>query len=144
MTRCPGSHTVQMVDWMPDDNPSVELDGKPYPGASVCISCNYGILLIKGSVHPAVSGTGFEGFAGTLRVHSLPKPERKNVLGDNKRETTYKNCSYEGCENKLPNHAWGRIKAEGWFQQRDGNIWCPDHIPEWVEEWRKKRDATDS
>ncbi len=58
--RCRGSGTDQMVDWFPDDD---------YPGASVCIGCSYGVLLRKGSVEPAVSNSGFQGYSGTLRVH---------------------------------------------------------------------------
>jgi hypothetical protein len=54
-------------------------------------------------------------------------------------ETTYKKCNNEGCENKLPNHAWGRIKATDWFQQKDGTIWCPDHHPAWVAAWRARQ-----
>src|SRR5215211_5237697 len=51
-------------------------------------------------------------------------------------------CSSEGCENKFRDSGrWSHIKAvdAGWFIQKDGTKWCPDHIPEWVEEWRKKK-----
>lgn len=67
--RCSQSGKVQMLAWLPDDRPSVELDGKPYPGAVVCLGCSKGILVRKGSVHPAISESGFEGFAGTVKVH---------------------------------------------------------------------------
>jgi len=53
--------------------------------------------------------------------------------------TTYTTCSGEGCAERLADHAWGRIKADGWFQQKDGTIWCPEHIPDWVAEWRARR-----
>ena len=69
VTKCEGSGTVQMVDWYPDDTEA--FDGKPYPGASVCIYCSYGVLLIRGSIHKAISGSGREGSAGKLRVHYI-------------------------------------------------------------------------
>ena len=34
---------------------------------------------------------------------------------------------------------WVMIKAhsEGWYEQKDGTVWCPDHRPEWApKEWR--------
>ncbi len=55
-------------------------------------------------------------------------------------DTTYTKCAEPGCEAKLPNHAWGRIKASpDWFEQRDGTIWCPDHHPAWVADWRARQ-----
>lgn len=50
-------------------------------------------------------------------------------------------CSEPNCDNKFKNHAWGQIKADDWFHQKNGDHWCPEHIPEWVEEWRAKRAA---
>lgn len=50
------------------------------------------------------------------------------------------NCEEPGCVNWIPDDQWRKIKAEGWFQMKDGTIFCPEHIPEWVAEWRKKRD----
>lgn len=67
ITKCDGSGGIQMVDWDPDD--LITVNGKPYPGASVCIYCSYGVLLARGSVHKAVSQAGFEGTAGKLRTH---------------------------------------------------------------------------
>lgn len=43
-----------------------------------------------------------------------------------------------GCDTQIPNHRWGKIKAEGWLFRKDGTAWCPDHLPEWVVEWRKQ------
>lgn len=44
------------------------------------------------------------------------------------------------CEAKIKNHAWGRIKAEGWFFSRDPDrAYCPNHIPSWVAEWRARK-----
>jgi len=48
-------------------------------------------------------------------------------------------CDHPGCEAKIKNHAWGKIRAEGWFFQRNGKAYCPDHLPEWVDKWRGKR-----
>lgn len=49
-------------------------------------------------------------------------------------------CDQPECETKVKNHAWGYIKAEGWFFSRDGERgYCPEHVPAWVSEWRKKR-----
>jgi hypothetical protein len=47
-------------------------------------------------------------------------------------------CAHPGCTATIPNHAWGRIKSD-WFQQKDGLIWCTQHIPEWVAEWRARK-----
>ena len=48
-------------------------------------------------------------------------------------------CSQADCDATVKNHRWGKIKAEGWFFQRDGQAWCPTHVPEWVAEWRANR-----
>jgi hypothetical protein len=48
-------------------------------------------------------------------------------------------CSEPTCDKTIKNHMWGKIKAEGWFFQKDDKQWCPDHIPDWVEEWRARR-----
>jgi hypothetical protein len=48
-------------------------------------------------------------------------------------------CSFEGCTNAIKDHLWGHIKAEGWFFKRNGDAWCPDHIPAWVAKWRKNK-----
>ena len=55
-------------------------------------------------------------------------------------EYKFKRCSAEGCENKFDDHKGGAMKAqrEGWFMQKDGTAWCPDHTPDWVEGWRKR------
>lgn len=46
-------------------------------------------------------------------------------------------CDHQDCEATHPNHAWGRIRAEGWFHQKDGQAYCPEHVPAWVEAWRE-------
>lgn len=48
-------------------------------------------------------------------------------------------CAEEGCTEEIANHKWAKIRAVGWFQQKDGKAWCPKHTPEWVEAWRKNR-----
>lgn len=60
--RCEQSGQVQMLSWQPD---------KDYPGAVVCLGCSYGVLIKKGSDHPATSQAGFEGTAGTVLAHDV-------------------------------------------------------------------------
>ena len=59
MRKCPGSGQEQMLDWIPDGD---------YPGAAVCGTCSFGVLVRKGA-RKATSQAGFEGLAGILRVH---------------------------------------------------------------------------
>lgn len=49
-------------------------------------------------------------------------------------------CNAEGCDASYPRHRWGAITAydSGWFAQKEGITWCPEHIPEWVKPWRAK------
>lgn len=62
--------------------------------------------------------------------------ERDGSMSSDTGSTT---CAHEGCEESIPNHKWARIKSGGWFEQLNGDVWCPNHIPEWVDEWRKKK-----
>lgn len=51
-------------------------------------------------------------------------------------------CMKDECEKTLTygNHRWDKIRGEsGWFLQRTGENWCPDHHPEWVTEWRARK-----
>lgn len=50
-------------------------------------------------------------------------------------------CSEPGCDATRKNHQWGAIKAHaaGWFEQKDGQSWCPEHTPPWVAAWREGR-----
>lgn len=50
-------------------------------------------------------------------------------------------CAWPGCEAQYKDHRWGSIKAHaaGWFIQKDGTAWCPDHVPDWVEAWRARK-----
>jgi hypothetical protein len=38
-------------------------------------------------------------------------------------------------------HHWGQQKAqnEGWFFQKNGDTFCPEHVPAWVGPWRASR-----
>lgn len=45
-------------------------------------------------------------------------------------------CSIEGCPASVADHYWGKVKAIGWFFMRDGTAYCPEHLPEWLAEWR--------
>jgi hypothetical protein len=58
-----------------------------------------------------------------------------------KPKTLHRKCSREGCEKTYPVHRWGAIRAgaDGWFLQRNGDAWCPEHHPEWVAEWRTRQ-----
>jgi len=58
-------------------------------------------------------------------------------------ETTYTKCSAPDCEAKVPNHYWGRVKkGAGWFFSKDeSDAWCPQHLPEWVPQWRAQKGA---
>lgn len=47
-------------------------------------------------------------------------------------------CKQDGCTNTVKDDRWGKIKAGAWFFSRDGDAWCPDHLPNWVTEWRKR------
>ncbi len=52
-----------------------------------------------------------------------------------------KECAEPHCENSYESHYWGTLKAhqKGWFNQKDGTSWCPDHVPEWVASWRARQ-----
>lgn len=47
------------------------------------------------------------------------------------------------CDASIPGSAWSRIRASegGWFFQRDGAVFCPAHVPEWVAQWRARQRA---
>lgn len=68
MTRCPGSGGVQMLDWIP---------GTDFPGAVVCINCSFGVQIVKGSDHAAVSMAGYAGRAGKVRVHYVSQDRER-------------------------------------------------------------------
>lgn len=51
-----------------------------------------------------------------------------------------KQCSHEVCTDSYTPHHWGAKRAQslGWFLQKNGDAWCPKHIPDWVVEWRRR------
>jgi hypothetical protein len=53
-------------------------------------------------------------------------------------------CADPLCPNEFKAHYWGSVKAHGagWFIQKDGTAWCPDHTPEWVAAWRARKEKT--
>lgn len=55
--------------------------------------------------------------------------------------TEVRKCAKPGCENSYRVHRWGSTKAvgDGWFIQKDDTAWCPEHVPEWVGEWRARQ-----
>ena len=62
--RCEQSGQVQMLAWQPDPKENS-------PGAVVCLGCSYGVLIKKGTDHPATSQAGYEGTAGIVRAHDV-------------------------------------------------------------------------
>lgn len=57
-----------------------------------------------------------------------------------------RSCAKNECAKTFSDHEWGNKKAqrEGWFMQRNGLAWCPDHTPDWVAEWRAKKQKENS
>lgn len=57
-----------------------------------------------------------------------------------------KKCSRDGCTKSYTPHHWGakRAESEGWFLQKNGDAWCPDHNPDWVAAWRARRKKKES
>ena len=55
-------------------------------------------------------------------------------------------CAHGKCPNTFEAHRWAKVRAQtlGWFMQRNGKAWCPDHVPGWVVEWRKNKQRDDS
>ena len=50
-------------------------------------------------------------------------------------------CSTEGCTASHPSSHWDSVRAdrEGWFHQKDGTTYCPEHRPAWVDGWRARQ-----
>lgn len=54
----------------------------------------------------------------------------------------YRRCNVLECPNSFKDTGkWSRIRAQddGWFFQKNGVIWCPDHWPLWVVIWRRNK-----
>lgn len=49
-----------------------------------------------------------------------------------------KECSHPECSKTVKAHYWGQVKSN-WFFGKDDKQYCPDHIPDWVEAWRKRK-----
>jgi hypothetical protein len=68
------------------------------------------------------------------------------VIGedDGIREEALGNCAHSGCDATFKDHHWGHIEAgnKGWFFQKNGDRWCPRHVPDWVEGWRAQRSGS--
>jgi hypothetical protein len=55
-------------------------------------------------------------------------------------------CSVCGLEIE-PSPNTGRVSKwlvmeaakEGWFFQKDGTTYCPEHVPSWVGSWRRRQ-----
>lgn len=53
----------------------------------------------------------------------------------------YIECNGPDCMNRLKNHRWAKTKAIDWFFMASADqAFCPDHIPDWVEAWRKSKE----
>ena len=50
------------------------------------------------------------------------------------------NCCIEGCTAFIQNHKWGKIHSSDWFFMKDGKSYCPDHIPDWYESWKARKE----
>lgn len=49
---------------------------------------------------------------------------------------SYTKCN--DCEEKIPANKFSHIRAgdKGWFFEKDGTVYCPNHTPGWVSQWR--------
>lgn len=56
---------------------------------------------------------------------------------------TYCICDGPDCANSFKLTHWDskRAQTDGWFLQKNGDVWCPEHVPEWVAEWRAKQNG---
>lgn len=52
-------------------------------------------------------------------------------------------CAHRGCKAQHEDNKFAAIRAyeEGWFKTREGDAWCPEHVPDWVPAWRAKQAA---
>lgn len=70
----------------------------------------------------------------------VPRADITHV-SDPGHKTAEKTCAQNGCDESYQEHRWGAIKAHdaGWFTQKDGTAWCPQHVPDWVPAWRERQ-----
>lgn len=53
-----------------------------------------------------------------------------------------KECAADGCTaNFRDTGRWApeRQSKSGWFHQRNGSSFCPQHTPDWVAAWRERK-----
>lgn len=52
-----------------------------------------------------------------------------------------KKCAEPTCDKTKPDADWAHRtpEGEGWFDQRNGDSWCPEHIPAWYTAWKAKK-----
>lgn len=81
---------------------------------------------------------------GHDRVRHRPDTVLGRQLKMRRYEPGLRYCGREGCGKSFRPGFWEdhRAQTDGWFMQRNGIVWCPDHNPDWVAEWRKKRKRT--
>lgn len=65
---------------------------------------------------------------------------KRVVVVGSENKAQYAICDHPGCTNQFVLHYWGSIAAgdKGWFCQKNGDCWCPEHIPSWVAEWKAR------
>lgn len=54
-------------------------------------------------------------------------------------------CEHDRCTRSCTNSRWSHIRAaeQGWYFQRDGCVWCPEHRPPYAPATWKKLAACD-
>ena len=80
----------------------------------------------------------YKQFIGQLTNKLMIQKEREDADGGWPEFGETIICSYSGCPSEVKNNRWAKIKSE-WFFQMNGEAWCTEHIPDWVEDWRAKR-----
>lgn len=45
------------------------------------------------------------------------------------------------CDATFRDHEWGHKAAQvdGWFLMKNGDAYCPRHVPSWVYDWRQRK-----
>lgn len=69
----------------------------------------------------------------------FPRHEKDKSVSFPEHKGEFIHCSQKGCKNKHKNNKWASIRAtseKGWMHQKNGDSWCPEHLPDWVESWR--------
>jgi hypothetical protein len=54
-------------------------------------------------------------------------------------------CKEKSCQEFFNSSRFDAIRAKeaGWFEQKNGDVWCPAHIPDWVAGWRASKKKQD-